>query len=258
MFKTNLGPISIDRYLAETSPVDGSEERLPIYYFTDAGAERQLYQLAEAGNRVVINANLPFDMSRLCNYAERHDAKVYLHPVDDVEAPGLFGLLSKEDFAQYLCLGNDMTKCLRRAGIDDVEVHIRRFTPASIAAVIFGMQDRRDGPQAPRSLLDPLGLLENFGLLMDAVLKQDDRTQRCLVLNADHTLIKSLSHAEARNEVGDEFMIGVYGAAHACTLISDEDDVFANFAGALEKAIRWRSALTWLDKHRADTLEAFH
>ena len=137
LFETNKGPMSLRDYLIKNQSRIDRDGKVPIYYFAYTGAAAQFYRLADARSWVVINAGYRFDEELLRKYAQRNHRTVHLEALDSTDDAELFTRSDVSEQEHFRQLELDMEGVLRRVGLSNVAVQMRRFAPPELPSVII-------------------------------------------------------------------------------------------------------------------------
>ena len=137
LFDTNQGFLHLSSYLGRNAARPETDNKLPIYYYSDSGAASQFDRIANARGWVVINAGGPFDVLLLKKYTTRNQQRVFLESLDDTDDPSLFGRLDADKAEFFRPLEFEIEGALRNLGSVAVSVRTREFAPPELPAVIL-------------------------------------------------------------------------------------------------------------------------
>lgn len=211
LFETNRGPLSLQEYLTKNAPRPATDNKAPIYYFAYAGASAQFYRLADARDWVVINAGERFDEELLEKYGRLRHRAVHLMRLDATDDPELFQRLDASEQERFRQFELDMEGHLRRVGLPNVAVRMRRFAPAELPAVII-LTPETEAEEKLRNLVTQPWFMQDMEDVAREMLNQNKRTLY-LSLNVDNALIQKLAESNRREETVQEVMLGIYNSA---------------------------------------------
>ena len=129
LFRTNKGEMSLKEYLTKIAPNPTRNNKIPLYYFSNALGAAQAYKLADACGFVVINSGGRFEEELLEKYAGDNEPTVYLERLDATDNPALFHRLDTTAEVRFKQLEIDMEGMLRRSGVSNLYVQTRQFSP---------------------------------------------------------------------------------------------------------------------------------
>jgi hypothetical protein len=242
-FDTNKGPMSLRDYLTKNQPRVDKDGKSPIYYFAVTGAAAQFYRLADARGWVVIDAGYAFEEELLKKYAQRNHRTVHLERLDATDDPELFQRLDPSAQERFHQLELDMEGRLRRMGLPNVAVQMRRFAPPELPAVIVLTPETEAEEKLRRFLTQPWFMGDMEEIAQEA-LKHSQRRTVYLSLNANNSLIQNLGEVDRRGEVVEEAMLGIYNSAvlYAQNFLtqSNADVIHAQVVRILERLVAQR------------------
>lgn len=212
LVETNKGKMSLDDYLTKNAPKAGTENRVPIYYFAYQGAAAQFYRLADARGWVVINAGQRFEEELLEKYGRRNPRTVHLERLDATDDPELFQPLGETEAQAFRQLELDMEGHLRRLGLSNTSVRMRRFVPPELPAVII-LTPESEAEEKLRHLITQPWFMETMEEVTREALEHARRRPLYLSLNVANGLIQTLAAVDRQDEMVKEVMTGIYNSA---------------------------------------------
>ena len=212
LVETNKGQMSLQDYLTKNAPKPGTDNKAPIYYFAYQGAAAQFYRLADARSWVVINAGQRFEEELLEKYARRNDLTVHLERLDATDDPELFQRLDKIEEERFRQLELDMEGHLRRLGLSNTSVRMRRFAPSDLPAVII-LTPESEAEEKLRHMVTQPWFMESMEEIAREALEQSKRRPLYLSLNVANPLIQKLAEVDRKDVMVQEIMTGIYNSA---------------------------------------------
>jgi HSP90 family molecular chaperone len=212
LFETNKGSMSLRQYLTKNQPRADRNGKSPIYFFGHKGAAAQFYRLADARGWVVINAGYRFDEQLLEKFAERNKRTVHLQALDSTDDAELFQRLEIAEQERFQQFELDMEVELRRCGLSNVAVQMRRFVPAELPSVII-LTPETEAEETLRNFVSQPWSIEGMEEITIEALKQHERRTIFLSLNANNALIQTLASMERKERAIRDVMIGIYNIA---------------------------------------------
>lgn len=182
----------------------------PVHYFSNAGAAPQFYRLADARDMTVINASLVFEKELLQKYARAVGAGTGLIAVDSTDD----GMLFEQPHSTRLDrsrLEQVASSALADAGLDHVQVELRRYPPESLPAVVL-LSPESEADLRLRSIVQQPWFVESLGDVTREFLRQREQRPVRLRLNERHPLIRTLLADPGRPHV-PRLCVGLYLSA---------------------------------------------
>jgi molecular chaperone HtpG len=212
LFETNRGAMSLTEYLPKNPPRPEDDGRAPLYYFGFAGAAAQFYRLANANDLCVINAGMDLDEDVLYKYAQRYVRKVVPHRLDVNDDPDMFKPLDADEEATFRQLEIDMEGALRRSGVTNIAVRMRRFAPVELPAVIILTEDSESDLKL-RDLVDTTWLPRELEEVARQALDHTGHRPIYLQLNATNELVRQLAGMSTQEPTTRDLMYAMYTSA---------------------------------------------
>ncbi|MBD2681739.1 MULTISPECIES: ATP-binding protein [Nostoc] len=267
LFETNRGEMSLREYLGKnaTRKDKDAESKAPLYYFAYGGAAAQFYKLADARDWVVINAGSSFEEELLEKYAQTNHRTIYLERLDATDDPELFQRLNQKEEERFRQLELDLEGNLRRFGVNNVSVRMRRFDPASLPAVII-LTPETEAEQKLQYMVNQPWFMEGMEDIAKEAMQQSKRRPLYLQLNAANELIQQLADMagiERGSELVGKLMTGIYTSAilysHNLLTQNNAEAIHTQFVGLLDILMKNRGIEIALKKEleekRRQTLE---
>jgi hypothetical protein len=192
---------------ASRSPRSG-----PVLYFTQSRAATQFYRLADARGWTVVNAGRAFERELLVRYASSHGAAHRLVPLDAAHGQALFAPPSTAARDRIRELERDIEAALRSDGLDNVAVHVCRFAPASLPAIVLLSPDS-EAELTLEDLVRQPWFAESLGDVTREVLSQRERRPLHLRLNEENDLVRRLLDAGPSLDGSEDVYWGLFLSA---------------------------------------------
>lgn len=212
LFETNHGSMTLGEYLGKNPPRPEDEGRAPLYYFGYAGAAAQFYRLANANNQCVINAGMDLDDDVLYKYAQRNPVKVVPHRLDTSDDPDVFQQLTADEEQVFRQLELHMEGVLRRSGVTNIAVRMRRFAPAELPALII-LTEETESDLKLRDIVDTTFLPPELEEVARQALDHTRHRPIYLQLNASNQLVRQLAGMSGNEPTTRDLMYAMYTSA---------------------------------------------
>jgi HSP90 family molecular chaperone len=257
LFETNRGSISLEDYLPKNPSRPEDEGRAPLYYFGFAGAAAQFYRLANANDRCVINAGMDLDEEILYKYAQRNGHKVVPYRLDVNDDPDVFKPLDSDEEATFRQLEIDMEGALRRSGVTNIAVRMRRFAPTELPAVIILTEDTESDIKL-RDLVDTTWLPRELEEVARQALDHTGHRPSYLQLNATNELVRELAGMSTEEPATRDLMYAMYTSAvlYARNLLTQQNSeaIHRQFLRLCARTIELVEAKQTIEEERRQTM----
>ncbi|ACZ88466.1 ATP-binding protein [Streptosporangium roseum] len=211
LFETNRNLMSLEEYLTKNAPRPETGNKAPIYYFAFAGAAAQFYRLADATGWCVINAGAEFDEALLEKYSMYNAGRVWLQRLDATDDPAIFQRLSREEEESFRQLEANAEWALRRAGVTNIDVRMRRFAPPELPAVII-LTPESEAELKLRDIVIQPWFRSQLEDVANEALERSRTRPVYLQLNATNPLVRELALLN-REPVAQELTYAMYTSA---------------------------------------------
>jgi molecular chaperone HtpG len=241
---TNKGLISLDDYLQKNERRPETQNKAPIYYFPFSEARTQFYRLADANNRVVIDASARFEEQLLEKYAKRNAAKVFIQRLDTtIDDTAIFQLPAAEEESRFQGLTSSLRNSLGRQGVTNVSVRIRSFAPVEVPAVIV-LEPETEAELRLQEMVSQPWFRQHWEEIRREVVKQASRRPIYLSLNTRNPIVQQLAEAEEYDSVAEDLLFDVFVSAilYARNIIplDDPDIVHKRFLHLCQEVLEQR------------------
>lgn len=258
IMETNKGHITMSEYLTKNSPRLDYNRRIPIYYFPYRGSSAQFYDLANARGWTVINAGGYFDEDFLRKYADSSSDKCELIDISQLDDPHIFERLTHDEQQPYRQFEDIFEGHLKRIGVQDIIVRMRRFEPYNLPAILLG------NTESDEELDDYIDNVPEIFLKEVAleIAKHKSKRKIFLNLNSGNKIIKKLSTMEINDELVQSLMTGIYNCAvlYSQRFLNDKNAkaIQKQFVGLFEELIKvhenYTASQTKLEQSRENTI----
>jgi hypothetical protein len=241
---TNKGLISLDDYLQKNERRPETQNKAPIYYFPFSEARTQFYRLADANNRVVIDASARFEEQLLEKYAKRNAAKVFIQRLDTtIDDTAIFQLPAAEEESRFQGLTSSLRNSLGRQGVTNVSVRIRSFAPVEVPAVIV-LEPETEAELRLQEMVSQPWFRQHWEEIRREVVKQASRRPIYLSLNTRNPIVQQLAETEGYDSVAEDLLFDVFVSAilYARNIIplDDPDIVHKRFLHLCQEVLEQR------------------
>jgi molecular chaperone HtpG len=212
LFDTNRGLMSLAGVFGDVEAVDEATEEEPWRASVQSRAATQFYRLADARGWTVVNAGRAFERELLVRYASSHGAAHRLVPLDAAHGQALFAPPSTAARDRIRELERDIEAALRSDGLDNVAVHVCRFAPASLPAIVLLSPDS-EAELTLEDLVRQPWFAESLGDVTREVLSQRERRPLHLRLNEENDLVRRLLDAGPSLDGSEDVYWGLFLSA---------------------------------------------
>lgn len=184
----------------------------PVYYFAHDEAASQFYGLARARGWLVVNTGHLFDEELLVRYARSIGAVDRLVRLDTDAGSALFGQPTFHVRAACDRFAVAMTAALEEVGLSHVSVHVDRFEPSSLPAVVL-LSSESEAQLELETLVQQPWFSESLRGVTEEVMRQRSTRLLHLHLNQANPLVESLISRSA-SKIPRSALVGLFlGAA---------------------------------------------
>lgn len=210
-FETNRGEMTLKDIIQQQTK--GSEVKIPIYYFSYGYDSNQFYEVCDAKNIIAINTGNMFDENLVKSYVEKHSDILELKQLDRLDSKELYKPLNEKEEEKFFNLKIALQNALSKVGMDMVKASFRVFEPSSMSSVLLQTKIVKAQEQMRELLQNPM-MLEGLGDIGQDMLKELEREPIDIFLNANNSLIKTLSNIkDIHNPSYYPLLIGLYNAS---------------------------------------------
>ena len=168
--------------------------------------------MQDARGWVILNAGYIFEELLLKVFEEKNSKTVYLERLDATDDPQLFERLTIEEQENFQQLEMNMDGELKRFGVQNVSVQIRRFMPIDLPSVIIHTPETEAEERLYHYITRPW-LMDGFEDITREALKQRERRAIFLSLNANNHMVQSLVGMDHHDDAVKEIYLGLYNIA---------------------------------------------
>jgi molecular chaperone HtpG len=134
-FATSEGPMNLDEYLERHARHPDTRNR--IYYLCGDTIGTQLQEICRSQGITVIRAEARIEETLLERFVQTVYPGLELRKIDESSWQHLYRRLMPDEERAFDPLVSAVTRALRHAGIDDLQLHVRHIRPEHLAAILM-------------------------------------------------------------------------------------------------------------------------
>jgi molecular chaperone HtpG len=202
---------TLPEILEQLPNAEGEPQSIP--YFSDRNSANQYFQMADAAEKLVVDASYPFEEQLIKQYAERvQKGSVNLIAVDQEDDPNVFRTLQAQADIKIKQLAEYMSQVIRPGGTGRIRVESLYFEPKELTALIRSTEEAKGSMKAREILNDP-NTPEDLREMAQEMMRMSRNSSLRLILNAGNPMIRLIAQQNFEDANVLSLMLGIYNSA---------------------------------------------